>query len=107
MQTIREKWEDAELVLVGLGEEFQYDWGALLEDGRYHEIVQEIGEDERYIWIVPFLQKMILRRGYEERWNNAYQTLRMLLKDKNYFVVSVSMDDYLYRSEERRVGKEC
>lgn len=109
MQTIREKWEDAELVLVGLGEEFQYDWGALLEDGRYHEIAQEIGEDERYIWIVPFLQKMILRRGYEERWNNAYQTLGMLLKNKNYFVVSVSMDDYLYGAglDEKRLVTPC
>ena len=28
MQEIREKVQDAELVLIGLGEDFQYDWRA-------------------------------------------------------------------------------
>lgn len=109
MQTIRERLKDAELVLVGLGEAFQYDWGVLLQDDRYHEIIQEIGEDERYFWIVPFLQKMILRRGCEERWNHAYQALKLLLENKNYFVVSLSMDDYLYGAglDEKRLVTPC
>ena len=109
MQTIRERLKDAELVLVGLGEAFQYDWGILLQDDRYHEITQEIGEDERYLWIVPFLQKMILRRGCEERWNHAYQALKLLLENKNYFVVSLSMDDYLYGAglDEKRLVTPC
>ena len=35
MQEIREKVQDAELVLLGLGEDFQYDWRVLLQDKRY------------------------------------------------------------------------
>ena len=35
MQEIREKVQDAELVLIGLGEDFQYDWRVLLQDKRY------------------------------------------------------------------------
>ncbi len=60
MQEIREKVQDAELVLIGLGEDFQYDWRVLLQDKRYQEIEQEIRDSEQYVWIVPFLQKMVL-----------------------------------------------
>ncbi|MDE6404533.1 MAG: hypothetical protein K2M20_02635, partial [Lachnospiraceae bacterium] len=96
LQEVREKIQDAELVLVGLGEGFQYGWGALLQDDRYREIEREIGDQDRYVWIVPFLQKMILCREREDRWDQAYQALKALLADKNYFVVSLCMDDYLY-----------
>ena len=94
---------------MGLGEAFQYDWNALLQDIRYQEIAQEIGDDGNHVWIVPFLQKMILRRGCEGKWSNAYQALRTLLQDKNYFVVSLCMDDYLYGVglEEKRLVTPC
>lgn len=96
LREIREKIRDAEFVLVGIGEEFQYSWGALLQDDRYREIEREIGDEERYVWIVPFLQKMILQRVREERWDRAYLALKNFLTDKNYFVVSLCTDDYLY-----------
>ena len=96
VQELRDRVRDAELVLVGLGEEFQYDWNALLRDARFQEIERETGSDERYVWIVPFLQKMILRQGREERWDQAYRALRELLAGKNYFIVSLCIDDYIY-----------
>ncbi len=109
LQKIKEKIADAELVLVGVGEGFQYGWGALLEDDRYREIEREIGDEERYVWIVPFLQKMILCQKREDRWTRAYQALRALLTDKNYFVVSLCIDDYLYEAglDESRVVTPC
>ena len=39
---ILEKTENAELILVGIGGEFQYDWDILLQDERYKEIEKEI-----------------------------------------------------------------
>ncbi len=109
IEEIREKIQDAELVLVGLGEEVQYSWGALVQDARFQEIEREMGDDERYVWIVPFLQKMVLSRGLEERWNQAYLALRALLTDKNYFVVSLCIDDYLYGAglDEKRLVTPC
>ncbi len=98
LQELRTRIEDAELVLVGLGEGFQYDWGALLGDDRYREIGQEIGNEEKYVWIVPFLQRMIMLQEREKRWDEAYRILAELLEDKNYFVVSLCMDDYLYNT---------
>lgn len=106
---LRKKIQEAELVLVGIGEECQYDWNALLQDGRYQEIEKETEGDERYTWIVPFLQKMILRRGRDERWDRAYQTLREMLFGKNYFIVSLCLDDYLYGAgfDESKIVSPC
>ena len=106
---LRKKIQEAELVLVGIGEECQYDWSALLQDGRYQEIGKETEGDERYAWIVPFLQKMILRRGRDERWDRAYQTLREMLFGKNYFIVSLCLDDYLYGAgfDESKIVSPC
>lgn len=108
-QEFREKIQDAELVLVGLGEECQYDWNVLLQDDRYREIERETADDERYVWIAPFLQKMILCRGREERWDKAYHRLREVLEGKNYFIVSLCMDDYLYGAgfDETKVVSPC
>lgn len=108
-QELIEKIQDAELVLVGLGEDCQYDWNVLLQDERYREIERETQDDERYVWIAPFLQKMILRRGRDERWNKAYQILRNMLEGKNYFIVSLCMDDYLYDAgfDETKVVTPC
>ncbi|MDE6883259.1 MAG: hypothetical protein K2P48_09110 [Lachnospiraceae bacterium] len=99
----------AEKVLVGLGEEFQFDWSTLLEDCRYQEIEKEIGGREEYIWIVPFLQKMVLAGNKQNKWKTAYDNLGELLKDKDYFIVSLCMDDYIYTAgyDESRIVTPC
>lgn len=104
-----ERVQDADIVLVGLGEEFQYDWSTLVQDSRYQEIEREIGDNEEHIWIVPFLQKMILQKERAEKWNAAYAVLHDILKDKNYFIVSLCMDDYIYGMEfnEKRIVTPC
>lgn len=109
MHELAERVQDAELVLVGLGEAFQYDWSVLVQDARYQEIERQIGEKEEYIWIIPFLQKMILQKVREEKWNAAYTALKNILKDKNYFIVSLCMDDYIYGAglNEQRIVTPC
>ena len=72
LQQLHAKINAAEKILVGLGEEFQYDWSALLEDSRYQEIEKEISDREEYVWITPFLQKMILSRPTQNKWRMAY-----------------------------------
>ena len=48
--------KEADMILVGIGEDFQYDWDILLQNKRYQEIEREIGDSEEYRWIVPYLQ---------------------------------------------------
>ena len=109
LRKLSEQVRDAELVLVGLGESFQYDWNALTSDIRYREIEAEIGNNQEYIWIIPFLQKMILQQSGDNRWNLAYKNLEKILAGKNYFIISLCMDDYIYNTglEENRVVTPC
>lgn len=104
-----ERIQDAEMVLIGLGEDFQYDWSALTEDKRYQEIEAEIGDNVEYTWIIPFLQKMVLQQKREDRWWLAYRNLCRIINGKNYFIISLCMDDYIYEGEfiESRIVTPC
>ena len=103
LEGLREKLENSEKVLVGLGEEFQYDWERLISDRRYQEIEAEIDGREAYAWITPFLQKMILQQPADDKWKMAYDSLEKLLAGKDYFIVSLCMDDLQHES---RKGKD-
>ena len=109
LQELYARIQEAELVLVGLGEDFQYDWSALSEDIRYREIEAEISGRGEYIWIIPFLQKMILCQSKEDKWRRAYENLSKLITAKNYFIISLCMDDYIYEAglEESRIVAPC
>lgn len=109
LREIYERVHDADMVLVGLGEDFQYDWSALTEDDRYREIEAEIGGNEEKIWIIPFLQKMILQQFRDDKWKRAYKNLENLLADKNYFIISLCMDDYIYETglDKNRIVAPC
>lgn len=109
MQEMLESVNDADKVLIGIGEEFQYDWGVLVQDHRYQEIEAEIGEDNTYFWITPFLQKMVLRQSLQDKWKVAYGKLKKLLEGKDYFIISLCMDDYIYKvgMDEERIVAPC
>lgn len=106
---IHRQIQDSDMVLVGLGELMQYDWRALIQDSRYQEIEREIGDREENIWLVPFLQKMILEQTEDVHLRTAYESLQTLLGDSDYFILSLCMDDYIYRYpfRERRVVTPC
>lgn len=97
------KCNEADMILVGIGEEFQYDWDILLQDSRY----QEIGEEHR--WIIPFLQKMVLEQCLDKALDEAYKKLKMILDGKNYFIITTVTDDYVYRYDfdKERIVTPC
>ena len=101
--------ERSDKVLLGIGEDFQYDWGALTHDQRYQEIEAEIDAREEYLWITPFIQKMALQQNKEDKWKKAYYNLNKMLAGRDYFVVSLCMDDYIYTAgfDEERIVTPC
>lgn len=105
------KCDEADMLLIGIGEEFQYDWDILLENPRYREIEREIGlgQEEEYRWIVPFLQKMVLEQYLDETLDAAYRNLKKLVDGKNYFIITTVIDDYVYRYgfNEERIVSPC
>ncbi|MCH5257740.1 MAG: hypothetical protein J1D87_10625 [Lachnospiraceae bacterium] len=103
---ILDKCDESDMILVGIGEEFQYDWDVLLQDPRYIEIEEELGEER---WIVPFLQKMMLESYPDEVLDQAYSNLKKIIDGKNYFIITTAIDDYVYRYDfdEKRIVSPC
>lgn len=106
---IYEKCKDADMVLIGIGEEFQYNWDILLQNPRYQEIEKEIEENDGYRWIVPYVQKMALELYTDKKLDEAYKALRKLVDGKNYFIITTVTDDYVYRYDfdETRIVTPC
>ncbi|MCH5250981.1 MAG: hypothetical protein J1E98_13665 [Lachnospiraceae bacterium] len=100
------KCNEADMILIGIGEEFQYDWNILLQNPRYMEIEKEIDEER---WIVPFLQKMMLENYPDDILDKAYRNLKKIVDGKNYFIITTVMDDYVYRYDfdEKRIVTPC
>lgn len=105
---IEETCREADLILVGIGEKFQYDWTILQKQERFKQIEADIetqSKSERdqgqYRWIIPFLQRMALEKFPDELLINAYHGLERLISDQNNFIISMSVDDYLYQFDFR------
>lgn len=89
--------EDAELVLVGIGEEFDIGMAELEMSAIYKSFTNKISSEglieEQYAWMYPLMLCHALNEdGFALRQKHAYRKLADMLKNKNYFVVSMNMD---------------
>ncbi len=80
MSLLIEKIKDAELVLVGIGEEYELSYEELKKDGEAAQIRKAL-----------------------------YQKLAELLKEKNYFVISLCTDGYIRQCglDDKRIAEPC
>ena len=69
---------DAEYVLIGIGDEIQYDWNRMADSKRYSELSDDSANDD----LIPFFQKIILKQDHIEKIDKAYDNLSVLIKDK-------------------------
>ena len=83
---IRELLLEAQLVLVGIGEEF-YDFKGLREEAEYQEVA-ELLEQENKAWLIPLWNQYYLQKKGASV-GSALAKLAELLQNKNYYVVSV------------------
>ena len=93
---------EADFVLVGLGEEWVLSNQHILEDLKdKNEILYEMliiaGKEEKYQKVLPFLYAYYYNFYVPENLKLAYKHMRELLDDKNYFIVSLTVDSYLKR----------
>lgn len=88
-KVLEEKINDAQLVLIGIGEEFDTT-KELQENTRYLQIEEEIKNHEKYLWMIPYIQNIILKEN--GKIQNALENLRLLVENKNYFIVSTCMN---------------
>lgn len=92
---IREKIEQAEMILVGLGEEFQCpaEVRRLPEYERGREAIQSAGMP----WLWPSWDDYCERRVKTDV-SRVLEKFAGILEGKNYFVVSVAMNDYVAKA---------
>ena len=103
---IRELLSDAQLVLVGLGEEF-YDSKGLKEDKAYSEVA-ELLEAENKPWLIPLWNNYYIRK-HNPSVGAALAKLAEILKDKNYYAVSICANGLVEKAgfKEGRLVSPC
>lgn len=92
-EILKDKLEAAEMVLVGIGEDFGGSEKSIMEEEKYQRILEQLPEEKQ--WTLPFFYaKTAQEKGNEK----AYVSLQRLLANKNYFIVSLRTDDLIYKS---------
>lgn len=106
---LKQKIADAELVLVGVGEEWSIKKADWLKNTIFSKAVNECSMDDA---LIPFLQKYIIEERPDEcilRKRAGYEYLEKLLRDKNYFVVTLCTDGLIRQVNLRndRIVEPC
>ncbi|MDE7273177.1 MAG: hypothetical protein K2N95_08965 [Lachnospiraceae bacterium] len=95
---MEEKIADADMVLVGVGEEFNEDFGDIGKFPHLMSALEEVDINQMLEWTVPFLEHRFLIEHNEGKIVEAYQSLYELVKDKNYFVITTCIDENIRKA---------
>lgn len=100
---ISQKLQDAELVLVGLGEDLDL-LKLVKQDARYLQM-KEKTDDE---WILSLVEKQLIM-DMQDKILPMYEQLERCINNKNYFIVSVCQDDSIDKVglNAERIVKPC
>lgn len=85
-ERIRKRMDEADLVLIGLGEELDIT-KLVQEDPWYQAKIQNIINS----WIIPYVEKLRIGQIAKDRCS-VYMQLCSMLEHKNYFIVSICQD---------------
>lgn len=93
---------EADLVLVGLGEEWVLTEDVILEDlEKKDPVLREMfvtaEKEEKYHKLLSLLTAYYYNSYIPETWESAYFNMLEMLEGKNYFIVSLTVDPYLSR----------
>lgn len=83
-----EKIADADMVLVGIGEEFNESFGDIGKFPRLMSALEEVDINQTLEWTVPFLEHRFLIEHNDGKLIEAYKVLYDMIKDKNYFIIT-------------------
>lgn len=103
IEYIAEKIKNADLVLVGLGEELDA-CTELKKNSQYQGIAQGFTDS----WMLPFIENVKMEEIREQR-QEFYKALSLCLQKKNYFIVSLCQDGMIRTSEldHSRIVEPC
>ncbi len=90
---------DAQMVLVGIGKEMEETYKEMENDSFYSSLMAQAEKEEDAAAILQYLQCYYREKNPDSGKIDAYNRLADLLEGKNYFVVSLCTDDYIYSSK--------
>lgn len=100
LEKIEKIIQGSDLILIGIGEEFEIGMAVLEESDIYNtfsdKVLREGLNEENYEWLYPFmLYEAMSQSKIALKIKMAYDFLYNMLSDKNYFIISMNMDDML------------
>lgn len=107
---IKAKIAEADLVLIGIGEEFGVKKADIANHPDYAPIIQKMDENKEALnWLFPFVQKDFTEHCKDENVEKAYEVLHSLLEGKNYFIVTENTEGSIFHSslERDRIVAPC
>ena len=104
-EEIRKKLEEADMVLVGIGEEFA-ETDFLTDNPLYRQTCNVVAEAGAQ-WVMPYVNRFFMKE--DSRLHKAYRAIANLLNGKNYYVISTCMDGMIADAglREERVVEPC
>ncbi len=103
LKQIKKHIEEAELVVIGLGEEWNISPEAQFGE-LYQRIVADLKGNPEYQWILPFVYYQLT----DESLIKAYKALFAMLEGKNYYVVATTVNRrFVPFAKEGRVVMPC
>lgn len=99
IQEIKKIVEQSDMVLVGIGEEFERKH-LLEQDEVYVSVCRQI-KDAGAEWVIPYVDTFWLKKQ-KDILPMALEHLKELLEGKNYFIVSTSMNGFLQDADFRK-----
>lgn len=106
---LSEKIADADMILVGIGEEFNESFGDIGKFPRLMSALEEVDINQTLEWTVPFLEHRYLIEHNDGRLIDAYRSLYELIKDKNYFIITTCIDENIKKAafDKERLVEPC
>lgn len=86
--------EEADFLLLGIGEEWGISFDEMLKEPFFESGYAKLPDEELKEKFVPVLQREYLKELRCENLKRAYDNLYHLIKDKNYFLLSMNKDRY-------------
>lgn len=104
-----EQIADSQMILIGIGKEMEENYQGMDEDDFYRPLLAQAQDEKDSAAIIQYLRCHYVRRHPNQRIKESYEKLSDILDGKNYFIVSLTEDDYIYNStmEKGRIVTPC
>lgn len=106
--------EEADLVLIGLGQEWCLTYEIILQELNdkapvLAEILESVAMKEEHSYLIAAIESYFYHNFCPDKMKGAYQRLFHLVNGKNYFIVSLTTDMYLEKFDFKndRIVKPC